>query len=88
MAVIKGIAVKLQERALDVVKAYIIVDEVFKELESVRRKPDVFAEWFEQIESPAGIVDQSITIPSKYTTQTSPMIVPGSSASCQSSTCS
>ena len=63
MAVIKGFNFELQNRALDVVKAYTMVDEVIKELESFRREPGVFTEWFEQIESLAGTVGTSITIP-------------------------
>ena len=44
-------------------QAYTMVDEVIKNLESFRREPEIFAKWFEQIESLAGTVRQSIIIP-------------------------
>lgn len=63
MAVIKGITIKLQQRALDVVKAYRMVEGVILELEGFRSDPTVFAQWFEQIESLAETLDQTVTVP-------------------------
>ena len=64
MAVLQGITIKLQERALDVVKAYSMVSKVITNLERLRQDPTVFAQWFEQVESVAkkiGVV--SIDVP-------------------------
>ena len=55
MSVIKGITIKLQKRALDVVKAYTMVDSVIGEVEELRVDPAVFA----QIKSLAESVGQT-----------------------------
>ena len=61
--VIKGITTELQERALDVFKAYTMVDSVIRELEELRVDPTVFAQWLAQIKSLAESVGQTIAVP-------------------------
>lgn len=63
MAVIKGVTIKLQARALDVLKAYTMVDGMITELEGLRSDEEVFSRWFAQIQRLAEDAGQEITVP-------------------------